>query len=557
MPTMASAPERPDFPPPSDLPPVPGSPTFTYASTTNQLSSYNLPLPPPPRPSHAVLTKADLEQSQIAYSDLIATAKAYRVALASLSTASSAFGCALEACARLKEARADTLSSSGHGHILPMTNSYTANGGRLQSSGACTADLLLSASGVHHLIANHQQILSETVYRSFEVPLLDELDKWRREMADEDQSYQNEVAARAKEIRRLEKEGLKLHKQRRRDLGKFREHLVDLTSKLDGLTTLQGEHSRTLLSESQVTSSRILDASCSLVRAEVEIFESLARKGWNGGGLDDLLEKGRDLFANEDDALGASAGVLAAHAGGQGITSTGTGAADGGAKLFSILPPKSILADSSGGGVENSNNNSSRGRPRGHGRADSLLVDSDRYQSLTGAIDHDRTDTESIFSEFNQSRGVRPFSPQPIRRVPTDVIMDPDSLPDNETITQREGNRSSQTSQQPEDLMDLCTPGFSIDEREEEDDEAVSPWKDEGLDRQPLMSSHNQNGHIDNDDDEDEIRTIRPDDDDIDGEADSTNGADTMAGDGDESGESGDPAAMPSEKRKSRWNLMG
>lgn len=540
------------MPSPSDLPPVPGSPTFTYASTANPLSSYSLPLPPPPRPSHAVLTKADLEQSQIAYSDLIATAKAYRVALASLSTASSAFGCALEACARLKEARADTLSSNGHTHMMPLTNSYTANGGRLQSSGACTADLLLSASGVHHLIANHQQILSETVYRSFEVPLLDELDKWRREMADEEQTYQNEVASRAKEIRRLEKDGLKLHKQRRRDLGKFREHLVDLTSKLDGLTSLQGEHSRTMLSESQVTSSRILDASCSLVRAEVDIFESLARKGWSGGGLDDLLEKGRDLFANDDDALGsamisahgASAGVMAANVGGQGITGTGSGAADGGAKLFSILPPKSILADS--GASQDGVSNNSRGRPRGHGRTDSLLVDTDRYQSLTGAIDQDRTDTESIFSEFNQSRGVRPFSPQPIRRMPTDVMMDPHSLPDTES---RSSSRAP--SMHPRDMMDLSTSGFSIDEREEQDEEAVSPWKDEGLDRQQLMTSR-IHGDYDEDDDENETRTIRPDNDD---DEDKGDGNDTESSDQD--ADDAEPGATSSTERKSQWNLMG
>ncbi|KXJ93749.1 hypothetical protein Micbo1qcDRAFT_231408 [Microdochium bolleyi] len=558
MPTLASAAERPDLPSPADLPPVPSSPTFTYASTAGPLSSYNLPLPPPPRPVHAVLTKADLEQSQLAYSDLIATAKAYRVALAALSTASSAFGCALEACARLKEARAETLSSDGRGPIMPMmTNSFTANGGRLhQPSGACTADLLLSASGVHHLIANHQQILSETVYRSFEVPLLDELDKWRREMADEDEHFQSEVAARSKEIRKLEKDGMKLHKQRRRDLGKFREHLVELTSKLDGLTTLQGEHSRTLLRESQVTSTRILDASCSLVRAEVDIFESLARKGWSGGGLDDLLEKGRDLFANEDDTLGSA--MMSGHgaagagaAGGHGITGTGSGAADGGAKLFSILPPKSILAESGSASADTSNNTGgARGRPRGHGRADSLLVDADRYQSLTGAIDQDRTDTESIFSEFNQSRGVRPFSPQPIRRVPTDVIMDPDSLPDG----QEDISSQASSLQRQDDIMDLSSPGLSIDERDEEDDEAVSPWKDEGLDRQRdafILGDRTHNGEYH--DDDDEVRTIRP------------------QSDGDEASEEGDgqstqgditsplidsATATPSTERKTRWSLM-
>ncbi|KAK6208080.1 hypothetical protein LQW54_007126 [Pestalotiopsis sp. IQ-011] len=427
---------------PSQLPPIPGSPTFTYAST-NRLSTYTLPVPPPPRPPHAILTKADLEASQIAYGDLLSTAKSYRQALATLSVAASAFGASLEACARLKESRADALGPVGNSSL---SNSYT-------NKGSCTADLLMSTSGVHHLIANHQQILSETVYRNFEVPLLHELDKWRGAIEDEGESYKTEIAARSKEIRKLEKEGLKLHKQRRRDVGKFREHLVDLTNKLDGLTTVHGEHARTLLRESQETSVKILDASCSLVRAEVDIFEGLARKGWSGGGLDELLEKGKDLFANDEETLlsGADANVVAVTNG-------------EGARLFSILPPKSILADAAPG---------DSARYRGHQRADSLLADNDRYQSLAGAVDRDgdRGDNESIFSDFNQSRGVRPFSPQPIRRLPTDVIMDPETL----LIESDESEDAG--------AGDGSMPELSADEHEEKDDGAEdttddSPWKD-------------------------------------------------------------------------------
>ncbi|KAI1366644.1 hypothetical protein F5Y08DRAFT_300655 [Xylaria arbuscula] len=420
------APERVRTPSPARLP-LPGSPTYSYASTANQLSSFNLPMPPPPRPSHTVLSKADLEQSQLAYSDLLATAKSYRVALASLSTAASAFGCALEACARLKESRADSvLNDSAGSSSIP--NNYPAK------ATSCTADHLLSASGVHHLIANHQQILSETVYRSFEVPLLHDLDKWKRDIEDAEEAYQKEVALQSREIRRLEKDGLKLHKQRRRDLSKFREHLVQLTSKLDGLSALHGDHAQNLLRESQEASTKILDASCSLVRAEVDIFESLARKGWSGGGLDDLLEKGRDLFAADDDVVALS--------GGSG--SVVAGAANEGAKLFSILPPKSILADTA-------SDSGARGRP-GPPRSDSLLVDSDRYQSLTGAVT-DRADTESIFSDFNQSRGVRPFSPTPIRRQPTDVIMDPESLlqGDEEFRDSRDSNRDGDDNNNEDD----------------------------------------------------------------------------------------------------------
>ncbi|KAB5562824.1 hypothetical protein GE09DRAFT_1172030 [Coniochaeta sp. 2T2.1] len=387
---MADAPPSPS---PSALPPVPASPTFTYASTTNPLSSYNLPLPPPPRPPpHAVLTKSDLEASTTAYTSLLSTAKTYRQALATLSSAASAFGSSLESCARLKEARADILSPSAHGSAAASSH----------HAGATTSDSLLAAAGLQHLVANHHQILSETLYRSFEVPLLHELDKWRAAVSDEEEGYQSAVKAQSKEIRRLEKEGLKLHRQRRRDVGQFREHLVDLTNKLDGLTALHGEHARTLLRESQDTSVRIVDASCSLVRAEIDIFESLARKGWTGGGLEDVLERGVDLFAGEESTRDSG---------------TGEGQEEGG--LFSILPPKSILADS---GSENNTASTVRVGGVGHGRSDSLM-DGGAYQSMAGVVVSESQhfaapggDTESVFSEFNRPRmgGVRPFSPQPM-----------------------------------------------------------------------------------------------------------------------------------------------
>ncbi|KAI1766742.1 hypothetical protein GGR53DRAFT_188176 [Hypoxylon sp. FL1150] len=510
MSTTAPPPGRPPSPSPSQAP-LPGSPTYSYASTANPLSSYNLPLPPPPRPAHAVLTKSDLEQSQLAYSDLLATAKSYRIALSTLSTAASAFGSALEACARLKESRADALGPPGG---ASLTNSFT-------TKGSCTADLLLSASGVHHLIANHQQILSETVYRSFEVPLLHELDQWRRSIEDEDETYKREVAARSREIRRLEKEGLKLHRQqRRRDVAKFREHLVELTGKLDGLTGLHADHARTMMRDSQETSTKILDASCSLVRAEVDIFESLAKKGWTGGGLDELLEKGQDLFASEDNVPAAAAGAGIAMGGG-GNADAGAGG-EGGAKLFSILPPKSILA----------NDTASDTPPRGHGRADSLLVDADedRYQSLTGAVDHRGRgttggDSESIFSESN-IRGLRPFSPQPIRRRPTDVIIDPEALllgrshgqggneetgkggNNDETVAQIEDEDEEEEEHDSatikRDARDASAQGLSqglggLSIRTDRDDgslngsEAESPWKNEGL--RVKSSSGNSGDH--------------------------------------------------------------
>jgi hypothetical protein len=255
----------------------------------------------------------------------------------------------------------------------------------------------MAASGVHHLVANHQLILSETVYRSFEVPLLHELDGWKRKIEEEDVGYQKGVKTRTREIRRMEKEGAKLQKERKRDIGRFRGHLVQLTLMLDGLTTLHSTHSRNLLLASQETSSKILDSSSLLVRAEVEIYENLARKGWSGGGLDELLERSGDPFSSEAET-------------------NGTGEVNGSRKFFSILPTKSILPVSS---VDQS----AVAGNRRHGNA-GIFTSGDRYQSLTGALsDYEEEDDErSIFSgrgiddAINSPRGLRPFSPPPSNR---------------------------------------------------------------------------------------------------------------------------------------------
>lgn len=469
------------------------------------MSAYSLPLPPPPPAvPHAVLTKNDLAASQQAYAELLTTAKSYRVALAALSTAASAFGSALEACARLKEARADSLA-------VAATNTNV----NVTSSGGCTADALLAAAGVHHLVANHEQILSETVYRSFEVPLLHELDKWRRDVEDEEGRYLAAVKRQSQDIRRLEKEGLRLHRQKGpRDVAKFRGHLVELTTKLDGLTGLHGEHARTLLRESQDTSVKIVEASCSLVRAEVDIFESLARKGWSGGGLEDILERGQDLFAPDEDGVGAFAAAN---------LNVGDDA-----KLFSILPPKSILADTTTtlagdllagpGGMTTTTTteqqqqqqqhgnflkgaNSLHYNGGGHQRADSLGVSTEPYQSLTGAVTTTTTasttggdiDTASIFSaDFTSSgrpRMTRPFSPQPIRVRPEDVFDTSDSDDNTQALHEYDDDDDDERASSPETIREedtllgsRRTPRLGSDDSrqgddgDEDEDEEDHPW---------------------------------------------------------------------------------
>jgi len=161
----------------------------------------------------------------------------------------------------------------------------------------------------------------------------------------------------------------------RADLSSFRGTLLDLTAKIDELENLKYAHFRAALDLSQETSARILDCSALVVRAEVEIFEKIASKGWDAsGGLDDLISRAADPFA-ANSSYGNS----------------------GDGEIFSILPTESILPSPHGALNQ-------AGSTSGVGGG---IATEGKYQSLTGALsqngdydecDDDDEDTQSIFS---------------------------------------------------------------------------------------------------------------------------------------------------------------
>lgn len=82
------------------LPPIPPSPTHSFASTAFPTASLNLPPPPAPLLPKNFLSRSDVAASITAYEGLLDSAKAYRKAMAAVSAAASLFGAALESCAR-------------------------------------------------------------------------------------------------------------------------------------------------------------------------------------------------------------------------------------------------------------------------------------------------------------------------------------------------------------------------------------------------------------------------------------------------------------------------
>lgn len=102
-------------------------------------------------------------------------------------------------------------------------------------------------------------------------------------------------------LRAHEADNIRLLKKRVRNLAAYRSSILELTSQLDDIDRLKYEHFVQQYDLAQITSSNVLSCAAAVVRAEVEIYEGIARKGWSGGGLDDLISTGLDPFAPSED----------------------------------------------------------------------------------------------------------------------------------------------------------------------------------------------------------------------------------------------------------------
>ncbi|TGZ82337.1 hypothetical protein EX30DRAFT_339628 [Ascodesmis nigricans] len=331
----------------ANLPPIPPSPTRSFASTTLLTTPSIRSPPPPPLPKH-FLTRGDVAGCIEAYENLAEAAKLYRKALTTAATAASAFGEAFEQCARCK-ASGDTASG------------------------------LMNAGGLQYLISSNLNILAQTLHRGFEGALLHEVDRYKEKNAENEKRYAEEVEQQEKELRRREQAHTRISRQKSRNLGAFRSSLVGLTEQIDILESLKYGHCRAAFDLSQDSAAHVLESSALVVRAEVEVFERIAQKGWDSsGGLDDLIAMSPDPFGINFGASDSANGLL-----------------------FSILPSESILpahptrmsrsASASGGNNER----------KYHSLTDTLLPDENMD-------DLDEEDGQSIFSSGFRSPTLKP-----------------------------------------------------------------------------------------------------------------------------------------------------
>ncbi|SJX66629.1 related to IVY1-phospholipid-binding protein [Sporisorium reilianum f. sp. reilianum] len=262
--------------------PFPNAPPSPSLSTTTRAS-----LDFPSRPA-VLITRADLRTSLAAYEALLASAKAYTSTMLSMAKASSDLACALEACARVKGAH-----DSGPG--------------------------LQAASGLHFLKSNYEQVLCDTFWKDFSIPLLSHYDTYRSACTDRQVLHDKAVSDKSKELKDAEARNNRAGRKKERDLNSFRRALAELQSHVDAIDELKAQYYNEVLDAEQEVWSFIESKVALIVRSQIEISERISSKGLNDPVLEQMLAAIPDPFG-----------------------SYGPAKQDG--EIFSILPPISLLS---------------------------------------------------------------------------------------------------------------------------------------------------------------------------------------------------------------------
>ncbi|KAK6462688.1 hypothetical protein DFJ63DRAFT_313817 [Scheffersomyces coipomensis] len=217
-----------------------------------------------------IVTSKDFQTSIETYENVIQKAAKLRQVLQTVSEVANEFGEALEDC---------------------INKNPKINNPKLVHDG------LINAAGLQYMMGSNQQILSRLIESSYEVPLRDELNKLKQHYKLNHSYYQTEIKLKSKLLRTQELENLKLSKQKTRNLNIYKHNLLNLTNQLDEIDRLKYDYYHEINSiVTKFNQDHLLIKTGSLIRAQLEISEGIARKGWSGGGLDDLLSISPDLF---------------------------------------------------------------------------------------------------------------------------------------------------------------------------------------------------------------------------------------------------------------------
>lgn len=242
---------------------------------------YSLPLPPASVRSNlstisdlrTLITKRDMKNTVDAMSSLLSSSQGYSASLKEVSVHASSMAQSLETLARLKGCSDQT------------------------------AERFLSASGLFYLLSNHENIMSQCLRLALGDGLLDEIDDFQIRSKTMENEFKKQCKELSMKLKLQEKHNIKLSKRRVRNLVLYKESLMNLQAQLDQLETLRHDFYQDSYDLVESTCDNVLENVATVSRARVEISENIARKGWSGGGLDDLLMDAGDPFNKEDETI--------------------------------------------------------------------------------------------------------------------------------------------------------------------------------------------------------------------------------------------------------------
>ncbi|KAK6198905.1 uncharacterized protein RJT21DRAFT_52347 [Scheffersomyces amazonensis] len=225
-----------------------------------------------------IVTSRDFQNCITSYQNVIEKASKLRRVLQTVSDAANEFGEALDDC---------------------INKNPKINNPKLVHDG------LINAAGLQYMIGSNQQILSRLIETSYETPLIEEMAKLKHNYEVNHGYYQAEIKRKSRILRNQELENMKLARKKTRNLNTYKNNLLNLTNQLEEIDRLKYDYYHEINSIiTKFNQDHLLIKTGSLIRAQLEISEGIARKGWSGGGLDDLLTISPDLFEvnyNEDD----------------------------------------------------------------------------------------------------------------------------------------------------------------------------------------------------------------------------------------------------------------
>ncbi|KAH9978061.1 hypothetical protein BGW80DRAFT_1165973 [Lactifluus volemus] len=262
----------------------PGPPSPTFSETTN-VSAINFGENGPAK----IITRTDLKASMQSYENLLNSCTNYQSALLTMSRATASFADAMESCSGMKGPTYE-------------------QGTRLQA-----------AAGLHHLLANHLHVLSETLDKQFEKPLRQHLDTYRSIVHERSSSYERALREKSHVIRETEMRNMN---RKERNLQTFREALNVLQRQVEDLDRLKARHYEDILEHEHQVWDVVQGKVCLVVRSTLDVFDRFTAKA-SDPVIEPMLQSVPDPF----DSYGQQP-----HSEDQ---------------IFSILPPLSILVPSS------------------------------------------------------------------------------------------------------------------------------------------------------------------------------------------------------------------